>query len=154
MSLSSRSAGSRVENRNTLGTQYNANGDFIGHLNRASTPRRKISFAPYPVSAGQKDIYIFLREFHQTAREKGAQVYFEAPASRKSNCETTGMTSMANFFKRLEERTSIPVLTPLDDVCLPDKYFFDTAYHLNAEGRQVKTQHLIENWVQLTASSK
>ena len=147
--------GSLDEVRNVfVGSEYNSNGDFIGHLQQASTPRRKISFEPYPVSAVQKEIYIFLKEFHQLAHEKGAQVYFEAPASRKSNCETTGMTSMANFFKSFERRSSIAVLTPLKDVCLPDKYFFDTAYHLNAEGRQVRTLRLIENWIQRTASSK
>jgi hypothetical protein len=137
-----------------IGTKYNSNGDFIGHLQQASTPRRKISFEPYPVSAVQREIFVFLEQFHQTAREKGARVYFEAPASRESNCETTGVTSMANFFKTFEQRSSIPVLTPLDNVCLPDKYFFDTAYHLNAQGREVRTQRLIENWIQLTASSK
>ncbi len=61
---------------------------------------------------------------------------------------------MANFFRTFEERSSIPVLTPLDEVCLPDKYFFDTAYHLNVEGRRMRTERLIENWIQLTASSK
>ena len=147
--------GSLDEVRNVfVGTKYNANGDFIGHLNQTSTAPRKISSEPYPVSAVQEEIFIFLEHFHQMARAKGAAVYFEAPASRHTNCETTGETSMATFFKTFEERSSIPVLTPLQDVCLPDKYFFDTAYHLNAKGRQVRTQRLIENWIQLTASAK
>jgi hypothetical protein len=147
--------GSLDEVRNVfVGTRYNSNGDFIGHLQQVSTPRRKISFEPYPVSTLQEDILLFLERFHQTAREKGAEVYFEAPASRRINCEKTGETSMANFFNILEERSSIPVLTPLDAVCLPDKYFFDTAYHLNAEGRRVRTERLIENWIQRTVSSK
>lgn len=137
-----------------IGTKYDSNGDFVGHLNQASTPRRKISFEPYPVSAPQKEIFDFLEQFQQTAREKGVMVYFEAPASRESNCETAGTTSMTNFFKTFEQRSSIPVLTPLDLVCLPDKYFFDTAYHLNAKGRQVRTLRLIENWRNLAASSK
>ena len=137
-----------------IGTSYDANGNFIGHLQQASTPRRKISFEPYPVSTVQEDIFIFLEQFHQTALAKGAEVYFEAPASRKSNCDTTGETSLANFFKILEERSSIPLLTPLESVCLPDKYFFDSVYHLNAEGREWRTRRLIENWLQLTASSK
>jgi len=136
------------------GTKYNANGDFIGHLEQASTLPRKITFEPYPVSAVQGEIFIFLEQFQQMAREKGAEVYFEAPASRESNCETTGVTSLAIFFKTFEEKSSIPVLTQFDEVCLPDKYFFDTAYHLNAEGRQLRTQRLIENWRKLTASSK
>ena len=147
--------GSLDEVRNVfIGTSYDKNGDFIGHLQQASTPRRKISFEPYPVSTVQEEIFIFLEQFHEIALGKGAEVYFEAPASRKSNCDTTGEGSLANFFKTFEERSSIPILTPLEEVCLPDKYFFDTAYHLNAEGRQLRTQRLIENWIQLTASSK
>ena len=147
--------GSLDEVRNVfIGTKYDANGDFIGHLQQASAPRNKISFEPYPISTVQEEILSFLEQFHQTARDKGAEVYFEAPASRKSNCDTTGQTSLANFFQTLEEKLSIPVLTPLEDVCLPDKYFFDTAYHLNAEGRQLRTQRLIEDWIQLTATSK
>ena len=137
-----------------IGTRYNSNGDFIGHLNEASMARRKIPTVPYPVGTLQDEIFVFLEQFQQTAREKGAEVYFEAPASRKTNCENTGEASLENFFRAFEERTSIPVLTPLDEVCLPDKYFFDTAYHLNAEGRQVRTERLIENWVRRTARSK
>lgn len=147
--------GSLDELRNVfIGTKYDLNGDFIGHLNQASTPRNKISFEPYPVSPVQKDIFIFLNEFHQVALAQGANVYFEAPASRKSNCDTTGKSSLANFLQVFAKRSSIPMLTPLEKLCLPDKYFFDTAYHLNAEGRQVRTQRLIENWLQITASAK
>lgn len=135
-----------------IGTRYNSNGDFIGHLQQASTPRQKISFEPYPVSAVQQDTFTFLEEFHLFARLKGAQVYFEAPASRRVNCENTGEASLANFFKTLHEKSTIPLLTPLEEVCLPDKYFFDTAYHLNAAGRRLRTERLIENWMQLTAS--
>jgi len=147
--------GSLAEIRNVfVGTKYNANGDFIGHLDQASTPRRKIASVPYPVSDLREEMFIFLDEFRRVAREKGAEVYFEAPASRKTNCETTGETSLMNFFETFEERSSIPVLTPLEDVCLPDKYFFDTAYHLNAQGRELRTQRLIENWLKFTASAK
>lgn len=137
-----------------VGTRYDSNGDFIGHLGQASTPRRKISFEPYPVSTVQTEIFIFLELFHQVAREKGAVVYFEAPASRKTNCENTGEAAMASFFKLFAEQSSIPMLTPLEEVCLPDKYFFDTAYHLNAEGRRLRTERLISNWIKFTASTK
>lgn len=135
-----------------IGTRYNSNGDFIGHLQQASTPRQKISFEPYPVTAVQQDLFTFLEEFHQFARQKGAEVYFEAPASRRINCKNTGKASLANFFKTFHEKSTIPLLTPLEEVCLPDKYFFDTAYHLNAAGRRLRTERLIENWIQLTAS--
>jgi hypothetical protein len=147
--------GSLNETRSVfIGTKYNANGDFIGHLDQESMSRRKIPSVAYDVISRQEEIFIFLEHFKQRVHDKGAQVYFEAPASRKTNCENTGETAMANFFHTFEQRSSIPMLTPLEEVCLPDKYFFDTAYHLNAEGRQVRTQRLIENWLQLKASSK
>ena len=147
--------GSLDEVRNVFtGTEYDRNGDFIGHLQQASIPRNKISFEPYPVSPVEEETIMFLEQFHQAARDKGAEVYFEAPASRKSNCDTTGETSLADFFYVLEEKLSIPMLTPLEQVCIPDKYFFDTVYHLNAEGREWRTQRLIENWIQHTANPK
>jgi hypothetical protein len=147
--------GSLAEVRNVfIGTQYNRNGDFTGHLEQESTPPRKITSEPYPVSYAQDDIFVFLENFNDAAREKGAAVYFEPPASRETNCETTGGTSMANFFKLFEDRSSIPLLTPIEEVCLPDRYFFDTAYHLNARGRELRTQRLIENWINLSVSSK
>jgi hypothetical protein len=147
--------GSLTEVRDVfVGTQYNANGDFIGHLEKASAARKKISFEPYPVEPIREEMIRFLKRFAGVAREKGAEVYFEAPASRNSNCKTTGKTSMSNFFKTLEARSSIPVLTPPEQVCLPDKYFFDTAYHLDAQGRELRTRRLIENWLQRKASSK
>ena len=137
-----------------LGTKYNENGDFIGHLNEPSMARRKIPSVPYLASSLQEDIFIFLEQFNQRAREKGVKVYFEPPASRISNCRNTGAGVMENFFTTFEKRLSIPMLTPLEEVCLPDKYFFDTAYHLNAEGRQLRTERLIQNLQTVTASSK
>ena len=147
--------GSLEESRGVFsGANFDGEGDFIGHLEAASVSRRKIPSVPYPVTSLQDDIFVFLEHFDRIAREKGARVYFAAPASRQSNCKATGAAPMAEFFKAFQERSSIPVLTPLEDVCLPDKYFFDSEYHLNAQGRELRTERLIEHWLQLTAVSK
>jgi hypothetical protein len=137
-----------------VGTKYDLNGDFIGHLQETSMNRRKIPATPYPVSGLQDEIFVFLENFNRIAHEKGARVYFEAPASRQSNCKATGQAQMAEFFKIFAERSSIPILTPLDEVCLPNKYFFDTEYHLNAQGREQRTERLIKDLIQVTAASK
>jgi hypothetical protein len=135
-----------------VGTKYDLNGDFIGHLQETSTNRQKIPATPYPVSGPQEDIFVFLENFNRIARERGARVYFEAPASRQSNCKATGQAQMADFFETFAERSSIPVLTRFDEVCLPNKYFFDTEYHLNAQGRELRTKRLIENWIKVAAT--
>jgi hypothetical protein len=147
--------GSLSETRRIFnGKNFDTNGDFIGHLQEASLTRKKISATPYVGSELQEDIFVFLEHFNRIAREKGAKVYFEAPASRQRNCKATGEAQMANFFKTFTKRSSIPILTSLEDVCLPDKYFFDSAFHLNAEGRELRTKRLIENWITFTAASK
>ena len=147
--------GSLNEVRNVfVGTKYDSNGDFIGHLQDASMNQQKIAATPYPVSGLQEDIFIFLENFDQMAQEKGVKVYFEAPASRQGNCKATGQTQMANFFKTFTQRSSIPILTPLEEVCLPNKYFFDTEYHLNGQGREIRTKRLIENLIKVTTASK
>ena len=137
-----------------VGKSFDANGDFIGHLKENVEPASKISDLPYPVVKLKKEIFVFLEDFHQFARARGATVYFEAPASRRTNCIATGETQMANFFKMFKTKSSIPLLTPFEQVCMADKYFFDTPYHLNAQGRRIKTERLIENLLNLNVVSK
>jgi hypothetical protein len=131
------------------GDDFDANGDFIGHTREGVVAPNKIQPTAYPASVSNEEIFVFLDEFYQFASAHGAKVYFEAPASRQSNCAATGETRMANFYKSFEKRSSIPLLTPFNQVCLPDKYFFDTPYHLNAQGREIKTKRLIENLLKL-----
>lgn len=128
---------------------FDTNGDFVGHLQRPSEPPQKIPSDPFPVFPLQDDIFVFLDEFHRSTLAKGATVYFEAPASRKENCSTTGEAGIANFFTTFSERSSIPLLTSPDQICMPNGYFFDTPYHLNAEGREIKTRHLIEKLIEI-----
>src|ERR1044072_7706982 len=114
----------------------------------------KIPATPYSVFGLQEDIFVFLENFNRFAQERGARVYFEPPASRQRNCKATGNAPMADFFKTFAERSSIPMLMSPEEVCLPNKYFFDSEYHLNAQGRELRTTRLIENWIKLTTASK
>jgi hypothetical protein len=128
---------------------FDANGDFIGHLQEPSESPQKIAPDPFPLSPLQDDIFVILENFYRSARAKGATVYFEAPASRQVNCDATGKAQLDHFFLVFSEKSSIPLLTGLDQVCLPNNYFFDTAYHLNAVGREIKTKRLIENLIRI-----
>ncbi len=76
-------------------------------------------------------------------------MYFEAPASRQTNCNITGKEPMLNFFKGFESKSFIPLMTRLDQVCMPDKYFLNSPHHLNAQGRKIKTERLIENLLKI-----
>jgi hypothetical protein len=126
------------------GDQFNANGDFIGHLDIDPDIKTEISSSAYPINI-LNEAYSFLAEFNQYALSRGASVYYESQPNRQSNCDATGYKGLRRFYRILQRETSIPLLTPLNQLCIPDEYFFDTPYHLNAEGRKIRTERLIEN---------
>jgi len=125
------------------GNNFNQYGDFTGHLAPGAEPP-DLKDSPYPVNPSM-EITDYLIHFREFAFSKGAIVYFEAQANRQTNCEATPEKRLVKFYRDLENETGIPVLTNMDELCLPDKYFFDTEYHLNAEGREIRTKRLIEN---------
>jgi len=106
------------------GDQFNEHGDFIGHLGQ-NNQQFAIADSVYPIN-NIEGAYIFLEEFNQFALSKGATVFYEAQAHRQTNCERTGKKDLDRFFNRLKTRTTIPLLTNLDQLCLPDEYFYDT----------------------------
>jgi hypothetical protein len=125
------------------GYDFNANGDFIGHLSMVDKSP-EIPPEPYPVNpSGTINSSLF--EFNQFAVSRGAKVFFESQPNRQTNCEATPERKIKAFYRNLQKETGIFVLTDMEQLCLPDKYFFDTAYHLNASGRKIRTQRLIKN---------
>jgi len=126
------------------GDKFNERGDFIGHLGEGNNNQFEIPNSVYPVN-NMDEAYAFLEEFNQFALSKGATVFYEAQAHRQTNCDITGMKNLRNFFSRLRNKTTIPLLTDLGDLCLPDNLFYDTPYHLNEQGRQIRTERLIDN---------
>ena len=126
------------------GDLFNEHGDFIGHLGENSNKQFEIADSVYPINLIE-DAYVFLEDFNQFALSNGATVFYEAQAHRQTNCERTGKKHLDRFFNRLKTKTTIPLLTNLDQLCLPDDYFYDTPYHLNAAGRRIRTERLIDS---------
>jgi len=125
------------------GGKFNEHGDYVGQLDEISA-HFYIENSGYPLS-NIEEAYRFLESFNQFARSNGVKVFYEAQAHRQTNCDMTGIRNIRKFFSRLRNKTTIPLLTDLDHLCLPDSYFYDTPYHLNEQGRQVRTERLIES---------
>ena len=87
----------------------------------------------------------FLRNSINLPSNKAQLFFYEAPAARQTNCELTGKRYIRRFYNILQARTKIPLLTSIDSLCLPDDYFYDTPYHLNEQGRRIRTERLIVN---------
>lgn len=126
------------------GEGFDERGDFVGHLDDHSIDPDQIEASQYPLS-NLESAYEYLDEFNQYANARGARVFYEPQANRSTNCELTGLSDLKQFYRRLEKNTSIPVLPPLNALCLPDDHFYDTPYHLNGMGRAARTSRLIED---------
>ncbi|MCC6300841.1 MAG: hypothetical protein IT314_16265 [Anaerolineales bacterium] len=126
------------------GDLFDEHGDFIGHLGEGADKKFDVADSVYPINLIE-EAYLYLEDFNQYAKSKGALVFYEAQAHRQTNCDRTGEKHLNRFFNLLKSRTTIPLLTNRDQLCLPDDYFYDTPYHLNEQGRKIRTERLIEN---------
>lgn len=134
------------------GQNFNGHGDFVGHIEDES-PGMNADYGGFPVNQLDEALD-FLAEFNQFAIQNGAIVFYEAPAARQTNCELTGERYIRKFYNVLQTRTKIPLLTNMKNLCYPDEYFYDTPYHLNKEGRQIRTERLIINLKEALAGTK
>jgi len=123
---------------------FNDHGDFIGHLKPENAATYDFADTQYPVNQ-LDEAYDYLENFYQFAHRINALVFFEAQPHRQNNCNLTGVKHIKAFYGKLKARNSFRLLTDLNNLCLPDDYFYDTPYHLNAIGREVRTKRLIEN---------
>lgn len=136
-----------TEFRGIYQSQYfNEYGDFIGHLKDKTPPGMNAEYGGFSINQ-LDEAYQFLEEYNQFALSKGAIVFYEAPASRQTNCELTGMKHIRKFFNVLQTRTMISLLTNPKEICYPDEYFYDTPFHLTAYGRKIRTEQLIQNLI-------
>ncbi len=125
---------------------FNSNGDVISHLGqkypddlRGRTP---IEAKDYSASIKK------LNDFAEYAREHGARVYFTYASYPTSEYEKN-LPAVKEFEKQLKDDLEIDIITTPEEMVFPDAMFFDTVYHLNEEGRRIRSEKLIEKIKQL-----
>lgn len=117
---------------------FNQHGDVVSHLKMPPLPN--INSNPY---INENDTFnptsiTVINRFTKQAREKGAIVYFIFPATRHSNC-IASLPYFNDLDMLLREKIDVPILSHPNESCFADELFFNTKYHLNAEGRQLFT---------------
>jgi hypothetical protein len=104
----------------------------------------------YPVSAESVSVPTFtyapqpwqtLRQFRDDCRNRGMRVFITWPA-----VPARLAASAQRYVGQIRAHVAslgIPVLGEPGDYALEDRYFFDTLYHLNEEGRALRTARLL-----------
>ena len=85
----------------------------------------------------------YLNRFAALAKGRGAEVYYHfCPANRLA---VTGDCAPDDFYARLSEVLTFPILGDPGNSVMDAEWFFDTNFHLNQSGRTAYTRQLIRD---------
>lgn len=87
-----------------------------------------------------------IEEFIRRISSCGGAVYVVPPAFQASSFERQKL--FIDCIVKAMEKSSIPLIASPERYALDDKYFYDTPYHMNLLGRQMRTRMLVEDLVQ------
>jgi hypothetical protein len=121
---------------------FNVWGDMIAHLDQPAPSGFAGTISQIEVSSPNPAIEL-LNTFYESLDTVDAQVFLVYPA-----IPINIYKAQKENFKALDEliKTDIdfPVIGAPQDFIYAGKYFYDTTYHLNREGREVHTVHVID----------
>lgn len=88
-----------------------------------------------------------VNNYCRTAERKGAQVFLSfSPVNRSALTEDSGEALLA-FFMRCREAFDCPVISDPGRYVLDPAWFYDSNFHLNSAGAQLRTLRLAEDLV-------
>jgi hypothetical protein len=123
---------------------FNEYGDVVTHLGRKGMDPDSIFVAPLPsIKTFNAETLDQLNEIADEAKAQGAKAYFMFPSYIDRSYEIN-VAAIDSLRRRLETGMRIPILGTAADFSYPQNYFYDTRYHLNEEGRRVRTLRMIE----------
>jgi hypothetical protein len=125
-------------------SKFNRYGDYLGHLNVAPNLGISPRIVPEKMTDQARDVYEGLRE---SCREKGASLYLAFAPIMVEKKDTAMQRRIAANLGKLRadmETLGIPVIGRGEDLIFTEECFYDTIYHLNAKGRRMRTETLVE----------
>ena len=120
---------------------FNSYGDVVAHLEKPpSRPLRSRKVHQYKYWDGIDEI----NAFHDYAKSKNVIVYFLFPTLAASEVERN-KNSLDQNEADIIANLNCQVLNRVTDLSYPDEYYYDTVYHLNKTGREIRTLNVIES---------
>lgn len=116
---------------------FNEYGDIKKEIK--SNPSNTIKNIPYITENDKFDINSikFLNDLNKKIAARGARILLIFPAGRKTNCEASE-PRLDILEEKLKQMLDFPVLSSPSETCINDSYFYDTEYHLNDKGTELR----------------
>ncbi len=94
-----------------------------------------------------------MNQFHEYARRQGAQVYLTYPSLDRL-AVLSDEEERLEFDAALKEQIEFPVISNMDTYIMDTKYFYNSDYHLNDKGREIRTENLIKDLQKVMKQTK
>lgn len=120
---------------------FSAEGDLLSHLN--NSPIRPLQHNVLPSDTDWSGIVEDLRVFCAEAQQRGVRVLYAHPPYARS-AYTQNQATISRLAKSVEAVPHLVVLGRPQDFVYDDSLFFDSVYHLNAQGRHRRSVHLAD----------
>lgn len=119
---------------------FNSFGDLTTHYGQAkpSSIGGDIKFS----NTDYTDGIAAINNFIDSAREKGALVYFVFPVFPESSYRKN-LNSLSRLYAEYKNSLKCPILGNIRSSVIEDRYFYDTVYHLDSSGIQKRTQIML-----------
>ena len=123
-------------------------GDFCGERAENIMPRWYDKNTPIELTTdmlgdGFDEFCDYLNRYIMKLRLKGARVYFSyCPMNEMALSDNTTAETKAELCSYLEEHINCEFISNIDNYILEAGYFYDTNFHLNDAGVQVRTSRL------------
>jgi hypothetical protein len=122
---------------------FNQYGDAVSHLGKKGMNPDSIYVKPLPAMREfNGKIFKELNSVERRAQEVNAHAYFMFP-SYIDRSYVINVAAIDSLARRIRSGTSMEVVGTPQDFVFPKTYFYDTRYHLNAIGRETRTQEMI-----------
>ncbi len=122
---------------------FNEFGDFIYHLGKESEDISQMSiFSKGTTDLIDPEAIEAINDIFEHARKQNARAYFYFPSIPILHYERN-LNEIESIYQQLKRQLIIPIINKPNDQVFPLDYFYDSPYHPNAKGRQVRTEQFI-----------
>ena len=126
---------------------FNANGDFLAHHGQPSSvvpPARKSAWFVFKDNKDETRAVAaihYLNRFATNCRSKGVRVFLAHPPFYDRVFKQS-REDISRLDELLQRTLDIPMLDKPEDSALPLELFYDTYYHLTADGKRIHSEAL------------
>ncbi len=126
-----------------LRSAFNKFGDVTSHLETSSYPPRKEKLNRKVWQIDWTAVKL-MNQFNADVQKRGVKVYYLYPSVSELYVKIS-LDTIKAIDGRLRQKLNFPILSTPERYIYPIEDFFDTVYHLNAQGREKRSQMVIKD---------